>query len=70
MGMNQGLVCDLKGIVRSAEVPTAAVYMRPHQEGSVIQEKVLKKLTVGLCVGVDFLELHLRQWAAEDYSTW
>ena len=28
MGMDQGLVCDLKGIVGSSEVPTAAVYVR------------------------------------------
>ena len=34
--MDQGLECDLKGIVGSAEVPPAAVYVRPHQEGSVI----------------------------------
>ena len=47
-------LCDLKGIVGSAEVPPAAVYMRPQQEGSVIRGKVwespllvsLQKLTV------------------------
>ena len=37
--MDQGLLCDLKGIVGSAEVAPAAVYMRLHQEGSVhVQE--------------------------------
>ena len=40
MGLDQGLLCDLKGIMGSAEVPPAAVCMRPHQEGSVIREKV------------------------------
>ena len=38
--MDQGLLCDLKEIAWSAEVPPAAVYMRPHQEGSVIWGKV------------------------------
>ena len=38
--MDQGLLCDLKGIVGSVEVPPAAVCMRPHQEGSVIRMKV------------------------------
>ena len=38
--MDQGLLCDLKEIAWSAEVPLAAVYMRPQQEGSVIQGKV------------------------------
>ena len=38
--MDQGLLCDLKEIAWSAEVPPAAVYMRPQQEGSVIQGKV------------------------------
>ena len=41
MGLDQGLLCDLKGIMGSAEVPLA-VYMRPHQEGSVIRGKVWK----------------------------
>ena len=40
MGLDQGLLCDLKGIMGSAEVPPAAVCMRPHQEGSVIPGKV------------------------------
>ena len=40
MGLDQGLLCDLKGIVESAEVPPASVYIRPHQEGSVIRGKV------------------------------
>ena len=26
VGMDQGLVCDLKGVVRSAQVPTATVW--------------------------------------------
>lgn len=43
IGMDQGLVCDLKGILGSAEVPTAAVCMRPHQEGSEILRKVWGK---------------------------
>ena len=38
--MDQGVLCDLKEIDWSAEVPPAAVYMRPHQEGSVIPGKV------------------------------
>ena len=38
--MDQGLLCDLKEIAWSVEVPPAAVYMRPHQEGSVIRGKV------------------------------
>ena len=40
MRLDRGLLCDLKGIVGSVEVPPAAVYMRPHQEGSVIRRKV------------------------------
>ena len=40
MRLDQGLLCDLKGIVGSVEVPPASVYMRPQQEGSVIQGKV------------------------------
>ena len=40
MGLDQGLLCDLKGIVGSAEVPPAAGYVRPHQEGTAIQGKV------------------------------
>ena len=39
MGLDQGLLCDLKGIMGSAEVPLA-VYMRPHQEGIAIRGKV------------------------------
>ena len=38
--MDQGLLCDLKGIMGSVEVPPASVYIRPHQEGSVIRGKV------------------------------
>ena len=52
--MDRGLPCDLKETAWSAEVPPAAVYMRPQQEGSVIRGKVwespmlvsLQKLTV------------------------
>ena len=52
MGLDQGLLCDLKGIVGSAEV--LAVYMRPHQEGIAIRGNVwespmlvsLRELTV------------------------
>ena len=40
MELDQGLLCDLKGILGSAEVPPATVYIRPHQEGSVIQGNV------------------------------
>ena len=40
MGLDQGLLCDLNGIVGSAEVPPAAVCMMPHREGSVIHGKV------------------------------
>ena len=40
MGLDQGLLYDLMGIVGSPEVPPAAVYMRPHQEGGVIRGKV------------------------------
>ena len=40
MRLDLGLLCDLKGIVGSVEVPPAAVYMRPHQEGSVIRGQV------------------------------
>ena len=36
LGLDKGLLCDLKGIVGSAEVAPAAVCVRPHQEGSVI----------------------------------
>ena len=39
-GVDQDLLCDLKEIAWSAEVPLAAVYMRPQQEGSVIRGKV------------------------------
>ena len=52
--MDQGLLCDLKEIAWSVEVPPAAVYMRPHQEGIAIRGKVwespmlvsLRELTV------------------------
>ena len=52
--MDQGLLCDLKAIAWSVEVTPAAVYLSPHQEGSVIRGKVwessvlvcLQKLTV------------------------
>ena len=40
MGLDQGLLCDLKEIAWSAEVPPAAVCLRPHQERSVIPGKV------------------------------
>ena len=40
MRLDQGLLCDLKGIMGSVEVPPASVYIRPHQEGSVIRGKV------------------------------
>ena len=40
MGLDQGLLCDLKGIMGSVEVPPASVYIRPHQEESVIRGKV------------------------------
>ena len=54
MGLDQGLLYDLMGIVGSPEVPPAAVYMRPHQEGIAIRGKVwespmlvsLRELTV------------------------
>ena len=42
MGLDQDLLCDLKGIVGSVEVPPASVYIRPHQEGNVIRGKVWK----------------------------
>ena len=61
MGLDQGLLCDLKGIVGSAEVPPAAVCMRPHQEGSVAKESV-GKAPVGLSVALDCSESLLRQW--------
>ena len=38
--MDQGLLCDLKAIAWSVEVTPDSVYMRPHQEGSVIQGNV------------------------------
>ena len=40
MELDQGLLCDLKGIMGSSEVAPAAVCMMPHQEGSVIRGKV------------------------------
>ena len=46
MGLDQGLQCDLKEIMGSAEVPPAAVCMRPHQEGSVIPGKVWESLVL------------------------
>ena len=49
--------------VGSAEVPPAAVYMRPHQEGNVMPGKVWESARVGLCAGVDCPESLLRQWA-------
>ena len=45
----------------SAEVPPAAVCMRPHQEGSVAKE-VVGKAPVGLSVALDCSESLLRQW--------
>ena len=40
MGLDQGLLCDLKGAWGQWRWPLLAVYMRPHQEGRVIQIKV------------------------------
>ena len=39
--MDQGLLCDLEGIIGSVEVPPAAGYVRPHQEGSVVSTCVV-----------------------------
>ena len=61
--MDQGLLCDLEGIIGSVEVPPAAGYVRPHQEGSVIRGKVWESSYVGLCAGIDCPETLLRQWA-------
>ena len=48
--MDQGLECDLKGIVGSAEVPPAAVYMRPQPGGECDpRESVRKCLYWTLC---------------------
>ena len=41
VGLDQGLLCDLKGIGWTEVLPPA-VYMRPHREGSVIRGKVWK----------------------------
>ena len=46
---------------RSAEVPPAAVYMRPHQEESVMPGKMWESACVGLCAGVDCPASFLRQ---------
>ena len=71
VGMDRGLLCDLKGIVGSAEVPLAAVCTRPHQEGTVIRRKVWESSCVGLCVGIAFPESLLRQWPQRTvYSPW
>ena len=59
--MDPGLLCDLKGMVGSAEVPPVAGYMRPHEEGNVILGKVWESSCVGLCVGIAFPESLLRQ---------
>ena len=61
MGLDQGLLCDLKWIVGSVEVLPAAVCMRPHQEGNVAKESV-GKAPVGLSVALDCSESLLRQW--------
>ena len=61
MGLDQGLLCDLNGILGSAEVPPAAVCMRPQQEGSVAKESV-GKAPVGLSAALDCPESLLRQW--------
>ena len=47
--MDQGLLCDLKEIAWSAQVPSAAVDMRPHQEGSVIWGKVWESRCWSVC---------------------
>ena len=51
---------------RSAEVPPAAVYMRPHQEESVMPGNVWKSACVGLCAGVDCPASFLRQRVTEN----
>ena len=53
-------LCDLNGIVGSAEVPPAAVCMRPQQEGSVAKESV-GKAPVGHSAVLDCPESLLRQ---------
>ena len=63
VGMDPGLLCDLKWIVGSAEVPPAAGYVRPHQEGTAIQGKVWESSCVGLCAETDCPESLLRHWA-------
>ena len=71
VGMDQGLLCDLEGIIGSVEVPPAAGYVRPHQEGSVIRGKVWESSYVGLCAGIDCPESLLRQWAQRTVcSSW
>ena len=64
--MDQGLECDLKGIMVSAEVPPAAVYMRSHQEGSVMPGKVWESACVGFCARVDCPVSLLRQRVTEN----
>ena len=59
--MDQGLLCDLKEIAWSAEVPPAAVYMRPQQEGNVIRGKVWESPML-VSAEVDCPESLLRQW--------
>ena len=52
--------------VGSADVPPAAVYMRPHQEESVMPGKVWESARVGLCAGVDCPASLLRQHVTEN----
>ena len=40
VGLDQGLLCDLRGMVGWVEVPPAAVCVRPQEAGSVIQGQV------------------------------
>lgn len=45
VGFDQGKICDLKGRVRAAEVPTAAVYVRASPGGEHDLKKEVRKLT-------------------------
>ena len=59
-----------EGIVGSAELPLAAVYMRPHQEGSVIRGKVWESPVLD-SVRELWSWVLLRQWAQRTVcSSW
>ena len=62
MGLDQGLLCDLKGVVGSAEVAPACCVHEASPGGDCDPRESVGKSHVGLSAGVDCPESLLRRW--------